>query len=128
MKMILMAGVAALATAVATAPAQAADQASAAGASAVAVPNNALLADWKGPYGGVPPWDQVKPEQFDEAIQFGIDEVKREFEAIANNPAEPTWENTIEAGEKAGERIRRVLSIFAVMTDNMSNDAYVALD
>ena len=128
MKKFLMAGAAALATAAAI-PAVAADTTTAASAaSSVAVPNNVLLADWKGPYQGVPPWDQVKPEQFDEAIQFGIDEVKREFAAIANNPAEPTWENTIDAGEKAGERIGRVLSIFAVMTDNMSNDAYVALD
>ena len=125
MKMILMASAAALATAAAI-PAMAAETATA--AASVAVPNNVLLADWKGPYQGVPPWDQVKPEQFDEAIQFGIDEVKREFDAIANNPAAPTWANTIEASEKAGERLSRVLSVFAVMTDNMSSDAYVALD
>ena len=36
-------------------------------AAAVPVPDNILLADWTGPYLGVPPWDQVKPEQFDEA-------------------------------------------------------------
>ena len=128
MKMILMAGAAVLATSAAM-PALAADQAATASAVAsVNVPNNVLLADWKGPYEGVPPWDQVKPEQFDEAIQFSVDEIKREFEAIANNPAAPTWANTIEAGEKAGERLSRVLSVFAVMTDNMSSDAYVALD
>ena len=128
MKMILMAGAAVLATAAATMPALAADQASATGASTVAVPNNVLLTDWKGPYEGVPPWDQAKPELFDEAIQFAIDDLKREYAVITNNPAAPTWENTIEAGEKAGERIGNVLSMFSVMTDNMSNDAYVALD
>ena len=128
MKMILMAGAAVLATSAAM-PAMAADQAAPASAVAsVNVPNNVLLAEWKGPYEGVPPWDQVKPEQFDEAIQFSVDEIKREFEAIANNPAAPTWANTIEAGEKAGERLSRVLSVFSVMTDNMSSDAYVALD
>ena len=128
MKTILMAGAAALAMGAAM-PAMAADTAARSAAAAQAnVPNNVLLADWKGPYGGVPPWDQVKPELFDEAIQFAVDEVKQEFDAIANNPAAPTWANTIEASEKAGERISRVLSVFAVMTDNMSNDAYVALD
>src|SRR5688572_4834923 len=102
MKMMLMAGAAALAAA-ATMPALAADTATAASAAAnVAVPNNVLLADWKGPYGGVPPWDQVKPELFDEAIQFAIDDLKREYAAITDNPAAPTWENTIDAGEKAG--------------------------
>ena len=128
MKMILMAGAAALAMAAAV-PAVAADQAAASGATAsVAVPNNPLLAKWTGPYDGVPPWDQVKPELFDEAIQFAIDDVKRESDAIANNPAPPTWENTIEAGEKSGQMIGNVLTLFGVMTDNMSNDAYEALD
>ena len=125
MKMILMAGAAVLATGAAMLPATA--QTATASAS-VAVPNNLLLADWKGPYQGVPPWDQVKPEQFDEAIQFAIDEQKREVEAIINNPAPPTWANTIEAGQKIGERLDRVLSIFSVMTDNMSTPAYQALD
>ena len=71
---------------------------------------------------------QYRHELFDEAIQFGIDEMKREYEAIANNPAAPTWANTIDASEKAGERLNRVLSVFSVMTDNMSNDAYTELD
>ena len=128
MKMILMAGAAALATA-ATVPAMAADSTAAAStAAAAAATSNSLLAKWTGPYDGVPPWDQVKPELFDEAIQVGIDEMKSEFAAIANNPAAPTWENTIDASEKAGERLGNVLTLFGVMTDNMSTDAYEALD
>ncbi len=95
---------------------------------AVPVPNNILLADWTGPYGGVPPWDKVRPEQFDEAIQFSIDELKREAQAIANNPAPPTFANTIEASEKSGDRIGNVLSILSVMTSNMSTPAYEEID
>ena len=125
MKMILMAGAAALAMGAAVTPLSAQTATTAA---KVAVPNNILLADWKGPYQGVPPWDQVKPEQFDEAIQFAIDELKRESAAIANNPAPPTFANTMEASDKAGERISNVLSMFSVMTDNMSSPAYEALD
>ncbi|MEP7316982.1 MAG: M3 family metallopeptidase [Sphingomicrobium sp.] len=94
----------------------------------VPVPDNILLKDWTGPYGGVPPWDQVKPELFDEAIQFGIDELKRESAAIANNPAPPTFANTIIASDKTGERLSNVMSMFSVMTDNMSTPAYEALD
>ncbi|MEO8177099.1 MAG: M3 family metallopeptidase [Sphingomicrobium sp.] len=94
----------------------------------IAVPDNVLLADWTGPYDGVPPWDQVKPEQFPQAIQFAIDEQRREFAAIANNPEPPTFGNTIEASEKPGQRLGRVLSIFGVMTSNMATPAYQALD
>ena len=123
MKAMMLAGTAIAALGANAVLAQAAAPATdlaAAAQSTVAVPNNILLQDWTGPYGGVPPWDQVKPEQFDEAIQFAIDELKREAAAIAGNPAPPTFANTIETSEKAGERVSNVLSVFSVMTDNMS--------
>jgi peptidyl-dipeptidase Dcp len=95
---------------------------------AVTVPDNILLAEWTGPYDGVPPWDQVKPELFPEAIQFGIDEQRREVRSIADSPEAPTFANTVEALEKVGERLDRVLSMFGVMTSNMATPAYQALD
>jgi peptidyl-dipeptidase Dcp len=97
-------------------------------AASVAVPNNVLLADWSGPYDGVPPWDKVNPKLFSPAFGFGIAEQRREIDAIANNPAPATFENTIEAMEKAGQRFSRVENVFAVMTDNMSTPEYQALD
>ncbi|RIX29385.1 M3 family peptidase [Sphingomonas edaphi] len=93
-----------------------------------AVSTNVLLQDWTGPYDGVPPWDKVKPEQFPEALQAGIDEMLREIEAIASNKDTPTFANTIEAMEKSGQKLDRVTSVFGVMTDNMSTPAYQALD
>jgi peptidyl-dipeptidase Dcp len=103
-------------------------EAPAAAEPAVTVPDNILLADWTGPYDGVPPWDEVKPELFPEAIQFGIDEQRREVLTIANSPDAPTFANTVEALEKAGQRLDRVLSLFGVMTDNMTTPAYQALE
>ncbi len=123
MKTILLGGAAAIAM-LAAVPAAAQTPA----ASTAAVSNNILLQDWKGPYDGVPPWDQVKPELFPEALQTGIDEMLGEIDAIATNKAAPTFANTIEAMEKSGERLDRVLSVFGVMTDNMSTPAYQALD
>ncbi|MDQ3471199.1 MAG: M3 family peptidase, partial [Pseudomonadota bacterium] len=78
---------------------------------AVAVPDNILLAEWTGPHDGVPPFDKVSPALFPPAIQFGIDEQRREVLAIANNPAAPTFANTVEALEKTGQRLDRVLSV-----------------
>jgi peptidyl-dipeptidase Dcp len=111
-------------------PATAAAEAPAAEPTAptIVVPDNVLLADWTGPYDGVPPWDQVRPELFPEAIQFGIDEQRREVLAIADNPEAPSFANTVEALEKVGERLDRVLSMFGVMTDNMATPAYQALE
>jgi len=94
----------------------------------VVVPNNPLLAEWTGPYGGVPPWDKVKAELFPGAFQFAIDEQWREYLAIANNPVAPTFENTIVAMEKAGQRLDRVGTLFGVMTSNVTTPEYQALD
>jgi len=97
-------------------------------APATAPATNVLLADWTGPYDGVPPWDRVRPEFFPEAFQAAIDEQRREVEAIASNPQAPTFANTIEALERAGQRLDRVDSIWGVMTSNMSTPAYQALE
>lgn len=65
-----------------------------------------LLAEWTGPYGGVPPWDQVRPELFPAAFQQGVDLRRREIQAIANNPAPPTFANTIVPLQDAGSTLR----------------------
>jgi peptidyl-dipeptidase Dcp len=102
-------------------------QAGTAPAASPAAAPNVLLQDWTGPYDGVPPWDQVRPAMFPEAFQAAIDEQRREIEAIANNPAPPTFANTIEALERAGRELDRVGSIWGVMTSNMSTREYQAL-
>ena len=99
-----------------------------AAAATTAVPNNILLADWSGPYAGVPPFDKVTPALFPQAFQFAIDERRGEIDAIANNPAEPTFANTIEAYEKSGQRLSRVYAVWGVMTSNMATKEYQALD
>jgi len=128
LKTILLGGAAAIAFAAAS-PAIAADQTAMASAAATAaVPDNILLKKWTGPYDGVPPWDQVKPTQFPEAFQFGIDEMLREIDAIANNGDAPTFANTIEAMEKAGERLDYVQSIFGVYSSNLSTPDVQAIN
>jgi peptidyl-dipeptidase Dcp len=127
LKTFLLGGAAAIAFAAAT-PAISADQAAAASATTAVVPDNILLKKWTGPYDGVPPWDQVKPAQFSEAFQFGIDEMLREIDVIANNPEYPSFENTIETMEKAGERLDYVQSIFGVYSSNLSTPEVQAIN
>jgi peptidyl-dipeptidase Dcp len=43
-----------------------------------ATPQNPLLAPWTGPFGGVPPFDQVKVEQFVPALEAGFDALMRD--------------------------------------------------
>lgn len=87
-----------------------------------------LLQPWTGPHGGVPPWDKVTPEMFPPAFEVAFDKVRAEIRAIAENPAQPTFDNVIGALEASGESLNQVASLFNVMTSNMNSPAYQALD
>jgi len=130
LKTVLLASAAALSVAASAnvASAQAQSPAPASAAPSATATDNVLLADWTGPYDGVPPFDRVRPDQFPAAFQVAIDQRNREIEAIASNPEAPTFANTVEALERAGERLDRVESIFGVMTDNMTNPEYQAVE
>ncbi len=89
---------------------------------------NPLVTPWTGPYGGVPPWDHAKPEHFPEAFEHALAELRREVEAIAANPAQPTFENTFAALERSGQTIERVVRLFSVLRQNISTPRIQALD
>ena len=63
--------------------------------------SNPLLTPSKLPY-QAPPFDKIKDEDYQPAIEAGMAEQLKEMQAIANNPAPPTFENTIVAMEKSG--------------------------
>lgn len=99
-----------------------------AAAPAVAAAANPLLKEWTGRDGGVPPWDQVRPELFKPAYMAAIDMQRAEIKAIAENPAPPTFANVIEAMQRAGRPLGRIDVLFGVMTSNMNSPAYQAVD
>ncbi|WP_176498662.1 M3 family metallopeptidase [Sphingomonas sp. HMP9] len=90
--------------------------------------SNPLLADWTGPMGGVPPWDKVRPDLFPQAFETTLAERAAEYRKIADNPAKPTFANTIVPMQLAGKRYGRVMTLFGVMTGNMNTPAYQKLD
>ena len=57
-----------------------------------------------------PPFDKIKDTDYQPAIEAGIAQYVAENEAIANNTAAPTFENTIVAMERSGRLIDRVMS------------------
>lgn len=68
----------------------------------------ALISPWKGPYGGVPPWDMVKPADFKAGFELAMADTRKNIKAITSNPAPATFQNTIEAMEKARAMFGRV--------------------
>ena len=79
-----------------------------------------MLKPWPGPHGGVPPWNQVRPDEFVEAFEAAIVAAQEEIETIANNSAPPTFENTIVALESAGGTLERLQALFGVHSSNLN--------
>ena len=60
--------------------------------------NNPFFGKYKTPHETIP-FDKIKTEHYEPAFEEGIKQVKQEVDKIANNPAAPTFENTIVALE-----------------------------
>jgi peptidyl-dipeptidase Dcp len=89
---------------------------------------NPLTAPWTGPYGGVPPWDKVKVEYLLPAVETGMAEQLAAIERIANDPAKPTFENTIAAMERSSRTLDRAMAVAGVYQSTMSDDAVQAVE
>jgi peptidyl-dipeptidase Dcp len=89
---------------------------------------NPLLAPWGGPYGGVPPFDRVKVVELGPALEAAMAQHLAEVERIAEDPAPPTFENTLAALDRAGGTLDRATTVFEVYTSTMADDAVQALE
>jgi len=83
---------------------------------------NPLLRDWTGPF-AAPPFAEIDVEHFRPAFDSAIARHSKEVEAIAANPAEPSFDNTIVAMEKSGDTLDRVASVFFNLAGSHTNDA-----
>ncbi len=83
----------------------------------------ALLEPWPGPHGGVPPFEVVRVDDFLPAVEEAIASKRTEIDQIAGQADPPTFENTLEALEKAGAALRRVQAVYYVWTSNMASPA-----
>ncbi len=88
---------------------------------------NPLLAQWEGPYGGVPPFDKVQVSLFKPALAAAMSENLADVDKIANDSAAPTFENTIVALERAGQTLERVSTIYGVWGSTMAGPEFQAV-
>jgi peptidyl-dipeptidase Dcp len=63
-----------------------------------------------------PPFDKIKDSDYQPAIEAGMAQQRAEVRAIADNPAPPTFENTMVAMEKSGQLFNRVMQVFGGVT------------
>ncbi|MBR4698941.1 MAG: peptidase M3, partial [Prevotella sp.] len=72
------------------------------------------------------PFDRIRTEDYEEAFLEGIRRDDEETEKIINDPAEPTFENTIarvdtEKGENYYDLLNRVSNAFSCMLSAETN-------
>ena len=87
---------------------------------------NPLLAPWTAPF-GLPPFDAIRDEDFAPALDQGLAEARAAIAAIAENPAVPTFANTIEALEMCEETLSRLAAVFYTVASADSTAAREAL-
>ena len=88
---------------------------------------NPLLADWAGPF-GLPPLTAIKPEHFRPAFDRALSRHRAEIDAIAANPAAPSFDNTIVALETGGRELERVANVFFVLAGADTGDDIEAIE
>lgn len=85
-------------------------------------PSNPFFAPSALPF-QAPPFDKIKDEDFQPAIEAGMAQQQAEIQSIANNPDAPTFDNTIVALEKSGQLLARATAAFDGVTGANTNDA-----
>ena len=83
-----------------------------------------LLAPFKGPFQGVPAFDKVSLSGLIPAMEQAMASELAEVEIIANNPAAPTFKNTIVAMEKTGEDLDRLFTYYGIWSANKSSPEF----
>ena len=84
-------------------------------------PSNPFFAPSTLPF-QAPPFDKIKDDDFQPAIEAGMAQQRAEIETIANNPEPPTFDNTIVALEKSGQLFDRVMETFEGVTGANTDD------
>ncbi len=89
--------------------------------------NNPLLAEWDTPF-GLPPFGDVRPEQFRPAFDQVLADHRATIDAIANELSAPDFANTIEALERSWTALNRVSATFSLLVGADTNDALEEID
>ena len=69
-----------------------------------------------------PAFDRIRDADFRPALEEGMRLQRAEIEAIATNPAPPSFENTIVALERSGQMLVRVRGVFDALASAHTND------
>ena len=88
---------------------------------------NPLTAAWNTPY-GLPPFADIRAEQFAPAFALALKLHRDEIDAIAHSTEAPTFENTIVAFDRSGRLLTRIESLFYNLAASATSPALQAVE
>ena len=83
-----------------------------------------VLAEYSGPYNGVPAFDKMDLALLKPALEIGMAKNLEEIAVIADNLEPPTFENTIVPLERAGRDLNRVFTYWGIWSANKSSPEF----
>lgn len=89
---------------------------------------NPLLTDWTGPYQGLPPFDQIKIDHFEPALNTAMENALKEYQQIADNKEAPTFANTIIEMEKVSLNFERATIIYGIWSSALSSPEFQKIE
>ena len=89
--------------------------------------SNPLLGEWTDSF-ELPPFPSIRPDHFRPAFDRALADHRAEMASIAENPAGPSFENTIAALEASGRDLERVANLFFVLAGADTSDEIEAIE
>ena len=89
-------------------------------------PANPLLSEFDTPH-KIAPFAEITIDNYREGMLLGMEEQKKEIEAITNNSEAPTFENTVVALDQCGKLLRKVRGTFNPLSSSNSTEEMRAL-
>ena len=89
--------------------------------------DNPLLGPWTTPF-AMPPFHRIEIAHFVPAFDKGFADNRKEIAAIAGDPAAPTFVNTIDTMERAGQRLQRASAVFFNLAGTDTNPEIQAIE
>jgi len=88
--------------------------------------SNPFFSEYNTPF-NVPPFEKIMAKHYMPAFEKGIEEGRDDIAKIVTGKDIPTFENTIEAYDRAGELLNRVMMVFLAQTSSNTNDSLQAI-
>ena len=93
---------------------------------AISCNTNPFLSSWDTPY-GIPDFGKVKEKHYVPAVEAGIAQQQAEIDAIIANEETPTFANVVEAYEKSGAILDRVVGVLFNLSETDATESLNAI-